>query len=181
MHLPWVLSDICSTGSRQCCFIRHILILFGECPFTRPLRGLFVHLFAAVAYTWCVNNALWASNCTHPPRPRGHISKQYFMCRLSSLSGRRTEVGGRQSWLLRFHKHIHTFLSRIQGIFFFFFLHSSSLPTAVTSELVNFPVTLLGDVRKEYLMPKICVAKEYLWLGDGEGCWRGGSRWEMTE
>lgn len=31
------------------------------------------------------------------------------------------------------------------------FLHSSCLPTAVTSELLNFPVTLLGDVRKAIL------------------------------
>lgn len=38
-------------------------------------------------------------------------------------------------------------------------------------------MTLLGDVRKEYLMPKICIEKEYLWLRDHEGCWRGGSRW----
>lgn len=57
--------------------------------------------------------------------------------------------------MLRFHKHINRFfISNPRN-----FLHSSSLPTAVTSELLNFPVTLLGDVRKEYLMPKICVAK----------------------
>lgn len=43
-----------------------------------------------------------------------------------------------------------------------FFLPSSSLPTAVTRELLNFPETLLGDVRKEYLMPKICFAETEL-------------------
>lgn len=90
-------------------------------------------------------------------RPRGHITRQCFMCKLSSFSVRRTEVGGRQSWMLRFHKHIHRFLSQIQGIFF---SHSSNLPTVIISELLNFPVTLLGNVRKEYLMPKICVAKK---------------------
>lgn len=51
-------------------------------------------------------------------RPTGHISRRYFICELLSLSVRRSEVGGRLSWMLRFHKHINRFLSPIQGIFY---------------------------------------------------------------